>query len=147
MEQKLAIAFLVFFFLSCGGNSPTGTSNADYAAQLNALITEEASIISTYESVTGVNYTNDTELRRVLSSQAIPMARTFIAKIEAITPPSNLRPIHEKYISAWNLQYDAFVLVVTAIDQSNGALVVQANEKLTEARRLVREVIASLENA
>lgn len=138
MEKWYRYLILSLMLFSCGSDS--GVSNSTYQSQMQALAGEETEIIALYESVTGSNYTTDSAVRRVVNDQIIPKTRSFIAKIEAIVPSKDLRSVHEQYISAWNLQYDAFVLIVAAIDQQDATLVVEANQKLTQARTIIRNI-------
>lgn len=145
MRWVWLVVALVAVLVGCGKDKPLSAQSdvRAYSEKMIALVDEEKAILTAYENVTGTNYTTDARTHAVISD-LIPKTRAFIGKIESIIPPAKARSIHEKYISAWNLQYDAFVLIVTALARQDATLIVQANGKLSEARRLVREVIAEI---
>lgn len=67
--------------------------------------------------------------------------------MEAIQPAeSELREIHEIYIKAWNAQYGAFTLLVSAIETQDYSIVTQANDRLDAARKGMRDYQAALKD-
>ena len=148
---KFSILYIsvAVLMVGCGDDdeSPLGPNKEEvqaYVEEVGAISEEESSIINDYASVTGDNYTNDATLLAMIVD-LIPRCNAFIAKLEAITPPSELRAAHETWIRAWNLQAEAFILVQVAITNNDGSLVVEANEKLAEARKLMRDFLAEFE--
>lgn len=113
---------------------------SDYLDEMMLLAVEEERIIGLYDSVTGVNYTNDEALYYTLLDEVIPGYRQFVADLEAIMPENKeIRALHEKYIEAANIQYNSFTLMISAIEQQSMDTMTEANQGLDEARRLLRE--------
>jgi hypothetical protein len=103
------------------------------------LMSDEEEILALYDSVTGNNYTNDFILYETIQEEIIPKYRRFIDNIEAIRPTTpEVRKIHEIYIHASNEQFNAMVMILDAIDYQDHGLLKDANEKLHEARTLLR---------
>lgn len=50
-----------------------------------------------------------------------------------------LKKIHEDYIEATNIQANAFLLIVSAIENQDSTLINEANEKLNIARKMMRD--------
>ncbi|MEK9200136.1 hypothetical protein ACH0B5_16655 [Ureibacillus sp. 179-F W5.1 NHS] len=113
---------------------------SDYLDEMMLLAVEEERIIGLYDSVTGVNYTNDEALYYTLLDEVIPGYRQFVADLEAIMPENKeIQALHEKYIEAANIQYNSFTLMISAIEQQSMDTMTEANQGLDEARRLLRE--------
>lgn len=113
---------------------------SDYLDEMMLLAVEEERIIGLYDSVTGVNYTNDEVLYYTLLDEVIPGYRQFVADLEAIMPKNaEVQALHEKYIEAANIQYNSFTLMISAIEQQSMDTMTEANQGLDEARRLLRE--------
>ncbi|RNC97552.1 hypothetical protein [Lysinibacillus halotolerans] len=113
---------------------------SDYLDEMMLLAVEEERIIGLYDSVTGVNYTNDEVLYYTLLDEVIPGYRQFVADLEAIMPENKeIQALHEKYIEAANIQYNSFTLMISAIEQQSMDTMTEANQGLDEARRLLRE--------
>ncbi|WP_256241324.1 hypothetical protein [Bacillus sp. V3B] len=106
----------------------------------------ENEALTAYESVTGPNYTSDQELYETLTFQVIPAYQEFADKLEDIkVETEELREIHEGYIDGVNLQYNAFVTVVTALDELDPGKIEEANAMLNEARTLMRDFNDNIE--
>lgn len=113
---------------------------SDYLDEMMLLAVEEERIIGLYDSVTGVNYTNDEVLYYTLLDEVIPGYRQFVSDLEAIMPKNaEVQALHEKYIEAANIQYNSFTLMISAIEQQSMDTMTEANQGLDEARRLLRE--------
>ena len=114
--------------------------------ELAAISHLEKEALTAYESVTGVNYTSDQELYDTLKFEVIPTYQEFSTKLEAITVETEeLREIHEGYINAVNLQYNAFVKVTIALEELDLGKIEEANSMLDEARTLLRDFKYNIE--
>ena len=118
----------------------------DYVDSIRELAPEEERLIGLYDSVTGDNYTDDEELYYTLSEEIIPGYLSFINDVEEIVPNNReIRDIHEKYIGAINTQNGAFTLMLSAIENQDYATITEANGKLDEARRALRDYLYDVE--
>lgn len=109
--------------------------------ELPPLVEYEDTAISTFDAVTGENYTDDLSLYTALTSTIIPVYGEMRAMLENITmnlKTKEVRNLNEIYIEAANEQYNAFVMFQTALEQGDSNLVLQANEKLDTGRKLLR---------
>jgi len=112
----------------------------NYIEEIVVLAPEEDRIIGLYASVTGLNYTSDEVLYYTLVDEVIPGYRQFTVELEAIMPKNpRIREMHEVYIEAANLQYNAFTLMVSAIETQDMEKMTEANKGLDEARALLRD--------
>jgi hypothetical protein len=146
--RHILILGLAFGLFGCGDDSPTGSSKKEINAYFEAIsevANEEQAILDAYGSVIGENYIDDASVLAVLE-EIVPRTNRFIGNLESIRPPTDCRDTHEKWIRAWNLQSGAFIIFQGAIREGDVTLVVEGNEKLGEARRLLREVVAELED-
>ena len=141
MKPKIAsIIIMITLFLFGCGQDPVQQDLLNYLNnEMPELADLESEVLKDYESVTGPNYKNDLETYKVITGKVIPKYRNFISKLEAIQPKtSEVRELHELYIGAVNKQYNAIVQISAAIFNQDANLVVQANEKLNEGRKEIR---------
>ena len=111
-----------------------------YIDQIILLAPEEDRIISLYDSVTGVNYVNDEILYYTLFDEVLPSYRQFIVELELIMPKNpRIRDLHEIYIEGANTQYNAFTLMISALEKQDMDTMTQANQGLDQARALLRD--------
>lgn len=134
------IILLTFILSGCLSN-PVQEELLSYLNEELPKITKlEADAITAYESVTGANYSTDQELYNVLLDSVVPTYQEFVDKLEGITlDTEEVRGVHEEYIEGANLQYNAFIKVITALEQQDRAMIEEANVMLDEARKILRD--------
>ncbi|MBB5173569.1 hypothetical protein [Texcoconibacillus texcoconensis] len=139
-NNVLGLLFFSIVLLSACGD-PVGEDLDHYInEELASIIDLEEGVIMEYESVVGSNYTNDKDLYIHLEEVVLPMYLDFIEQLEAINPEtSEIRELHEIYISAVNTQYNAMVKLLGAIDYQDHGMVSQSNQMLSEGRAKIRE--------
>ena len=147
MKKLLFVLTSALFLAACGSN-PVQDDLINYInEEVSPLFETETEIVEAYESVTGDNYTDDNELYNALESYIIPKYSDFIDDLEQITPETEeVRAIHEEYIEASNLQYNAMVKMLPALENQDYALISEANEMLSEGRSKMRHYVSSLES-
>ena len=112
----------------------------NYIDEIILLAPEEDRIIGLYDSVTGANYVNDEILYFTLVDDVLPSYRQFVVELESIMPKNpRLRDLHELYIEGANTQYNAFTLMISALEKQDMDTMTQANEGLDKARALLRD--------
>jgi hypothetical protein len=135
------VSFLLLVLAGC--SSPVREDLLNYInKELPQVVQHEADAIVAYESVSGVNYTDDYTTYEVLTETIIPAYRELVVGIESITvrlKTKEVRDLNEKYIEAANLQMNGFVILMNALATQDGSLIIQVNERLDEGRRLTRE--------
>lgn len=100
----------------------------------------EATAVSAYDQVSGINYTDDVTMYDALVITVIPTYNEFIKELNSVPiDTEELRAVHEKYIEGADLQYNAFVKIVRALETQDPLLIEEANGMLEEARSLLRE--------
>lgn len=136
------IFFMLFFvmLIGCSSSDPVQDDLLSYSNDyLLPIENEKTEILNAYNNVLGDSNASDEDINAVLS-EIIPEYRSWIEKLEAIRPETDtVRELHEIYISASNKQFNAFVQIQAAIEQSDSNLVSEANVKLDEARSEIRE--------
>lgn len=117
-----------------------------YLDEIILLAPEEDRIIGLYDSVTGVNYTDDEILYSTLFDEIVPSYRQFVLELESIMPKNTrIRELHELYIDAANIQYNSFTLMLSALEEQDMDKVTQANQGLDDARALLRDWLYEVE--
>jgi hypothetical protein len=112
---------------------------ATYKARLSKLAPAEKKILTTYASVTGTNYTDDLTMYNTLID-LMPRVNRFITSIESIQPKNEkIFKTHKIYIDAWNLQYQGFTVVISALENQDYAQMSRANRLLSQGRSKMTE--------
>jgi hypothetical protein len=132
---------LITFILSGCGNDPVQEDLLEYLnEELPAISDIELDAVNAYQSVTGVNYQDDYIMYDTLVYDVVPTYQQFLDELEAIElETEELREIHETYIDGANLQYNAFVRIITALEEQDFGKIEEANEMLNDARKQMRD--------
>ena len=116
-----------------------------YISSVRSLVSAENSILKKYGSVTGENYTDDETMYVVLTDLTAEVNR-FITRIERIQPKnSTLRAAHNIYIEGWNLQFEAMLLTLEALEDQSYAGMARANKVLAQGRAKISEYRARIQ--
>jgi Tfp pilus assembly protein PilP len=110
--------------------------------ELPKIGAQETAVLSAYGSVTGENYQTDQITYEKLVSEIIPAYQKFITELEAISQKLNtkeIKDLNEKYIKAHQLQLSGMSLTVSALENQDMKTVTEANEKLNDGRKAIRE--------
>ncbi|MBU9712692.1 hypothetical protein [Evansella tamaricis] len=125
------------------GEDPVQEDILTYMDELEPLITLEEQIVYEFESVTGVNSVDDWTTYIHIEDVVIPLYLDFIDRLEEITPATReVRDIHEIYIEGSNLQYNAFLKILSAIEYGSYDMIGESNQMLAEARALMRNYVS-----
>jgi len=142
------VSLLSLMFSIPAAQAAAKVSKKEYQAYINSmqtLVKAENSILTKYGSVTGDNYTDDETMYDVLTDLAPEMNR-FIARVEKIQPKNTtLRSIHKIYISGWNLQFEAVLLTLEALEDQSYAGMAKANKALSQGRSKMTDFRARLQ--
>jgi len=109
--------------------------------ELPKFINHESEIINAYGSVTGDNYQSD-EIAYEKLNEIIPAYQSFIAELESISKnlkTKEVKDLHEKCIKSHQLQFSGMSLMVSALENQDMKTITEANEKLNDGRKLIRE--------
>jgi hypothetical protein len=147
MKKLGLMLFMSIIMLLTACSDPAQDEILSYVNdELPPLAELETEVIGLYDSVTGVNYTDDYTLYDTLSIDIIPMYTEFIGKLEGIrVSDQGLRDIHEDYIAAANKQHGAFVKMLTALENQDVSMIQEVNEILNESRQEMRDYQYDLE--
>ena len=116
-----------------------------YSKMMLSLESQETALTNGYGAVTGSNYRSDAITLSAFLKLA-PKFNSFISKIESITPTdSRILSAHNLYIEGWNLQDEALLLDISAIQNNDYAAMSQANAKLAKGRADIRAFRAAFE--
>jgi hypothetical protein len=142
------VSLLSLMFSTPGAQAAAKVSKKEYQAYINSmksLVKPEDSILRKYGSVTGENYSDDETMYEVLTALAPEMNR-FIARVEKIQPKNTtLRSIHKIYIAGWNLQFEAVLLTLEALEDQSYAGMARANKVLSQGRSKMTDFRARLQ--
>lgn len=140
------LGFLFLGFSSC--SNQVSDDLLDYInKQLPKVADNESKAVESYESVSGENYTDDESMYYEIRDEVVPVYRKFIDQLELISEEletEEVQKVHEKYIEAANVQYAAFMLILSALDHQDYNEMAEANEKLDKGRKLMREYKSDL---
>ncbi len=116
-----------------------------YIKTMKSLVSAESSILRKYGSVTGDNYSDDETMYEVFVNLT-PEINRFIGRIERVQPKnSTLRSIHNLYVAGWNLQNEAVLLSLQALEDQSYAGMAQSNKVLSQGRAKLNEYRARLQ--
>lgn len=107
----------------------------------------EDKAITSYESVTGTNYTDDPTTLHVLKHDVIPDYTRFVKELKMIDVNNReLNELHYMYIEGAELQLEAFHIFAEGIETGNIALINEGNAVLSEGYQLIDQYVKELEN-
>ncbi len=131
----------IIFVLSACFSDPIQDDLMNYVnKEMTAAFELEATAVTAYDQVSGINYTDDVTMYDALVLTVIPTYNEFIKELNTVPiDTEELREIHEIYIEGADLQYNAFVKIVRALETQDPLLIEEANGMLEEARSLLRE--------
>ena len=136
-----------YYFWACGSSTPSGTLGkalVAYGKQITPLGTEENALLAAYASVTGSNYKSDQTTHDAILA-ILPRVQKFVSKLEAIQPTQpQILVIHNEYIDAWNLQSEAMIKIVSALENSDLGAISDANAQLAKGRAEIRDFLAKI---
>lgn len=146
--MKIFISMIITLaLLTACGSDPVKEDLINYINNtMKPMSQSETEIMNNYGSVTGDKYKDDETTYKAISEKVVPQYRDFIAKLEAVKPNTKeVQDLHETYISASNKQFNAMVQFMAALEQQDTNLITQANDKLTEGRKEIRDFQSKLE--
>ena len=133
-----AVVVIVAIALFSGGDA-VQDDLLDYinndTTEMKQLDTE---VIELYEKAQ--NSESDYTMYEILMNEVIPKSQKLIEEAESIEIETDeLKEVHEIYLDAINKNNQAFTLMLSALENQDYTVMTQANEKLDEARKLMRD--------
>ena len=126
------MVFLFFSLSSC--SNQISDDLLDYVNKyLPEVADKESKALDSYASVQGDNYTDDETMYYTIQNEVIPVYRKFIDELEPISEKlktTEVKALHEKYIEAANTQFNAFMLILSALENQDYNQMIEANQKL-----------------
>jgi PBP1b-binding outer membrane lipoprotein LpoB len=105
----------------------------------------EDKAISTYGSVSGVNYQDDQTLYDALVNEIIPDYTKFIEELESVNIETDeLKEIHDIYLTGANHQFNGFLKIVEALEHQDIGMIEEANKMLDEGKKNISEYLDKL---
>lgn len=149
MKNKLLLLALSIILslslISCGSNEKQDALLKYLNEDLKTAEEYEDIVVTTYDSITGDNYTDDYTLYSELKNTILPNSLKLIDSVESIECSfDELRNVHELYLNAINKQHQAFTIILSALENQDYSQVAEANELLSQARKGVRDYMAEL---
>jgi hypothetical protein len=106
----------------------------------------EYEAITAYESVTGMNYTDDVTTLETLKNEVIPTYTDLLDELYNVKVSNPiLNELHSLYISGAEKQLDAFYLFVEGIEKQNPAIISEGNKILAEGKELIDRFVKEME--
>ncbi|MCM3595403.1 hypothetical protein M4D55_06310 [Metabacillus idriensis] len=148
MKKLLGTCLFMFLFLLSGCSEDS--VQEELLTYVNEILPEvtvkETAAISAYDSVSGDNYTSDEVMYSVMVDEVSPTYNSFIADLEEVQVESEkIKALHENYIKAANIQHSAFILIISGLEEQDRGKIIEANDKLATARKMIREFSDELE--
>lgn len=142
MKKILFAIFLplVLLLSGCFGD-PIQDDLLNYSnEEMKTAIELENAALSAYDSVTGTNYSDDQTMYVAMVDEVVPNYNEFIKEIDAIKVETDeLKEIHELLIKGADIQYNAFVKIIKALETQDASLIEEANGMLEDARKNMRD--------
>ncbi|QTC40333.1 hypothetical protein I7V34_14185 [Bacillus sp. V3] len=147
MRGKVLILGMMMLLLLSGCSDPVQDDLLNYINEdLKDLTILEEEALAEYESVTGDNYEDDYTTYVHIKDVVMPAYKDFLDQLEEVKPAtSEVQEIHELYIEAVNLQNNAFIKILAALEQQDYEMVADANEMLADGRAGIRKYTNELE--
>lgn len=142
---SVLILFALIILSSCQ-NDPIQDELLNYVnTEMITAHDLEKKAVTAYESVTGVNFTNDGVLYDTLQNEVIPTYEKFLKELHSVKLETDeLKDIHDIYINAAETQYEAFGVIIEALEQQDPALVQEANALLEQGRDQINDYQSKL---
>ena len=140
----IAGAIIILVAVIAFSSNPVADDLINYINEdIDKIAETEEEMIFLYEQARKAP--NDYKMSEIIEQQVIPKASELISVSESIEPKTEeVREVHELYIEVANKYKQAFTLMLPALQQQDYALVVEANEKIEEAKKINRDYIAAV---
>lgn len=140
-----AVVIILAIALFSGGDA-VQDDLLDYINNDFADISElDAKVYDLYEKAR--NSEDDYSMYLILSDEVIPESKKLIEEAEDLAlETKEVKEVHELYLDAINKQNQAFTLMLSALENQDYVIMTQANEKLDEARKLMRDYESALKD-
>ncbi len=107
------------------------------------MVELDAEVAELYEKAQ--NSANDYTMYEILIDEVIPKSKELIKEAESIDMKTEeVKDVHERYLDAINKQNQALTLLLSALENQDYTALTQANEKLDESRKLMRNYESAL---
>lgn len=141
----IAAAILIVIIIA-SGSDPVQDDLIDYInndlSQIEPLETE---VLELYEEAKGSS--SDYAMYVMLRDEVLPKAKEWQKAAEGVVAETDeVKALHEVYIGIVNDNYNAFVIMLAALENQDFSAVASANEKLDEAKAGAREFKSQLES-
>jgi hypothetical protein len=137
--------FLLFFLVAC--NEVQDDLLTYLNEELDPIAGLEAEATEAYGSVTGANYTDDLTLYDKLTTVIIPTYEEFYTKLKRIDPETEeVQEVHDLFVEGVDDQYNAMLVLKTALEQQDPNGVTQANSLLDSGSSKINEYHTELED-
>ena len=139
------IAIILAIALFSGGDAVQDDLLDYINNDCDEIIELDAEVRDLYEKAR--NSVNDYVMLSVLKNEVIPESQKLIDEAEDIEiETKEVKAVHELYINSLNKQHQAFTLMLAALEDQDYVVVTQANEKLDESRKLMRDYETALKD-
>lgn len=148
--MRKSLVFLVLFtlvILSGCFKDPIQDDLLNYVnSDMKTAYELEKKAVTAYESVTGPNFSNDQLLYDTLQNEVIPTYEQFIKELKAIKVETDeLKKIHAIYIKGAETQFQAFEVIIEALENQDPALIEEANAILEQGRNQISDYQSKLD--
>jgi hypothetical protein len=144
IPKEVAGASIVLMNLSTSGGrrDPVQEDLIEYLNKRLKVVNLWKEAEKYYDSVGGENYTDDQTMYITVKSQVLPRFSEVVEKAEEIQPATKeVSDLHEIYVESANLEHNAIIILLSALERSNVELTAKSNENFAKARRKMREWI------
>lgn len=147
--KRVIIGFLWLFLVplsSVWGNDLVPQDLLNYInVELTKVTPLETEAMEYYESVTGENYKDDLTTYNVLKDKVIPTYNNFREKLKNIKPSTEeVKNFHKTYIETAEMYYQAFTMLLSALEKKDEAVLKSANKNFEQAREAAKNLHDSL---
>ncbi|MDL1966717.1 MAG: hypothetical protein LWW90_08655 [Candidatus Desulfofervidus auxilii] len=147
--KRVIIGFLWLFLVPLSSVWGNGLVPQDLLNYINVELTKvtplETEAMEYYESVTGENYKDDLTTYNVLKDKVIPTYNNFREKLKNIKPSTEeVKNFHKTYIETAEMYYQAFTMLLSALEKKDEAVLKSANKNFEQAREAAKNLHDSL---
>jgi len=146
---SVMVCLLVTGIAGCGTeeaeDKPVAQDLQNYLEYFQQISEREQAIVSSFESITGDNYTDDETMHKELVENTLPETEAlldYLREMEFTTP--EIQQLHESYLEGWENQKEGFQHYVEAVEKDDPEITETGNQYLEEGTQQMDQVIQEL---
>ena len=140
---SVILVVIVLFSYRSFVNNKASQELMDYVnSDVTRLAQIETEIINSYNSVSGVNYTDDSAFYDEIKNVALPAAKRLTSEANSVynkLSSEEIKKAHSIYLNACNVYYEALEGMLEGVEKQDVTTIRKASEKLEQISELATD--------